>query len=136
MSRVFLTIVLLFFVFLESSIESVPLTLAWLTSIAVVYHTRFTYILAVICGCIMDSLSFHPVGGRSIYFLFVTWVVFLYERKFNIQTIPFVFIVTTISTLFYTWIFGYHFIIALSLVNGIAATLFFFLHNIFRGDRK
>lgn len=132
MVHFFLAFVLLIFVFLQSSVSSTPVVLAWLISSAIVYKTRSVYLLAILGGELLDVLSFRVAGLSSTFFLSILIVVFLYERKFEIQTPQFVFIATVVSTFFYAWFEGFHYVIPMALFNGVIACLFFYILSVLR----
>lgn len=75
--------------FLEASLFSLPFLLLCLIFFGVFYKESWIFPVAFLFGIVLDMLLFRTVGVTSLFFLCVLGVVFLYQRKFETQSIPF-----------------------------------------------
>lgn len=102
-----LIIFLLLFIaiLLEATITSLPLGFIVLLCGAVVYKQTGVLVIAFVSGLVLDILLFRIVGTTSLFFLVMLLLAFLYERKFEIQSIPFVAVFSFIGSLAYCLIF-------------------------------
>lgn len=119
MKRALFWFTVLLLVFLEGTFSSVPL---FLDGIILGYvFTKDTYIVwgACVGGIILDILLFQTLGISSIFFLCILFVFLLYEKKFEIKTVPFVFVSTFLSTILFFQFFGERIFFTQSLVNAI-----------------
>lgn len=94
-------------IFLESVWIHIPLTLIVLLVMAIYLKKEWVLFVALLAGIFLDSVSFRPLGVSSIYFCCCLLLIFLYEKKFEIQTVAFVAGATAIATLGYLLLFGF-----------------------------
>ena len=135
----FIAILLLLALILEGTVTSLPLVLICLLCFAIIFRSPAIFFIAFISGLLLDLLTLHAVGGASIYFLFFLLLVFLYQRKYEIDSLPFV----ILSSFFGSWgfltIFGYGNTFFLSLVSAISAVLLYkivLIVKAMKGERK
>lgn len=131
-----LLLVLLVAIFLEGSITTLPVVLLMLLIITVVIRQSFVFGVAFLSGVLLDLLIMRPVGQTSVVLVLFVLFVRLYERKFEIETVPFVLFASGLGTLLYGLIFG---IPNLLLEVGgamIGSTLFFLAVETFRKNQK
>ena len=76
-------------------------------------------------GIILDVVFLKTIGATSIFFMLFLCIVFLYERKFEILTIPFVFLATFLGGLFYMNMMGYYDVFQYALINSLLTVLCF-----------
>lgn len=100
------TLVLLFALFFETTLLQLPLVLMSLLLLGVLYKERWIFLAAFLTGILLDMLAFRTVGISSLFFVTMLGLVFLYERKFEIQSFFFVGIATSILSLIFMMIFG------------------------------
>lgn len=125
-------IVLLFLALvLESSLITLPLVFLLLLLMQVIYKRAWILIVGFLAGLFLDSLSFRPVGFSSIFFLCVLYLIFLYEKKFEVQTFTFVFFSALIGSLSFLLIFGGQLIIVESLLVAVLSVMSFSLLKLF-----
>ena len=117
---------LIFSILLESSLTTLPLTLIIILFSAVVIRKNEIFLLAFLAGLFLDFLTLETLGLSSLYFVSMVYVVFLYQKKFEIETLYFV---TTFSFL---GVFGYLFIERASyvLLQSLAVTVLVFFSYI------
>lgn len=101
----FIFLVLLLLLFLETSFFSFPLVLGGILLLSVLYKEYWIFLVAFVMGILLDVLMFQVAGGSSLFFTVLLGVLFLYERKYEIQSMPFVTIFTFLASLIYGFIF-------------------------------
>src|SRR3989338_11445134 len=90
-------------VLLESTITSIPLVLDVLIVFYVLRRKSRLLIPAFIAGIILDIFQVRELGQTNIFLLLVVFLVFLYEKKFEITTSPFLFFSSFIGGGVYLW---------------------------------
>lgn len=83
-------ILLLCVLLVEGTITTVPLTLIFLLCLMVMKKAEWVFVLALFSGIVLDIFAVRPIGVMSIFFLLFIFFIWLYERKYEIATIPFV----------------------------------------------
>lgn len=87
---VFLAIFLLFIsVLLEGTFFALPLVLALLIVLQIAYRSGIVMLAAFISGLFLDTIFFRPFGQSSLFLLSFLTLLALYERRFEVQTYPF-----------------------------------------------
>lgn len=119
------TIIFLFSLFLESSVTTLPLVFLTLFCLAVLTRKEWIFVIAFIAGVFLDALSFRVLGQSSLYFILYIFLVFLYERKFEISTKYFVFIASFLGSFGFLIIFSYNNVVLQSLMSSIIGILIF-----------
>lgn len=100
-------------------LPSFPLFLSWrslnkmwliflivILLLAVFRIRSWAFALAFLAGLILDLLRLGILGATSLFFLIFILTVLLYERKFEIQTGTFVFLISFLAGLLYLWLIG------------------------------
>ena len=106
----YLPFILLIIAFLiESTLFSWPLVLGVLIFLTVLYKEQWMMLVAFVSGILLDILTFHFVGSSSLFFLIVLEVVFLYQRKFEIESPFFVGISVFVFSLLYGALFSHRY---------------------------
>lgn len=119
------TIIFLFSLFLESSVTTLPLVFLTLFCLAVLTRKEWVFVAAFIAGVLLDALSFRVLGQSSLYFILYIFLVFLYERKFEISTKYFVFMASFLGSFGFLIIFSYNNVVLQSLMSSIIGILIF-----------
>lgn len=99
-------IFIIFAILLGVSISSIPLIIPVLVFAAVSFKTKEIYVLSFFSGLILDLLTFNPLGFSSAFFLSLVFIIYLYQKKFEIDNIVFVSAISSISSFIYLWILG------------------------------
>ena len=117
---------LIFSILLESTLTTLPLTLIIILFSAVVIRKNEIFLLAFLAGLFLDFLTLETLGLSSLYFVSMVYVVFLYQKKFEIETLYFV------ITFSFLGVFGYLFIERASyvLLQSLAVTVLVFFSYI------
>lgn len=124
-------IIFLFSLFLESSITTLPLVFLTLLCFAVLTRKEWIFVIAFIAGLALDALSFRALGQSSLYFILYIFLVFLYERKFEISTKYFIFIASFLGSFGFLIIFSYNNLVLQSLISSIIGVLIFSIFSRF-----
>ncbi len=88
-------------VLLESTLITLPLTLITVIFAAVTLRKNEVFILAFFSGLMLDILTLKSVGISSLFFTLVVFLIFLYQRKFEIGTFYFFATSTFLGSLLY-----------------------------------
>lgn len=105
-------------------IASWPIVFIFLTFLAFVSKT-WIFFLAFFMGIILDLMLFRFLGVTSLFLTTFLFLIFLYKKKFEIYTLPFVLIVSFVGSALYLMIFGYNYILQQAIVSSIIAVLLF-----------
>ena len=116
---------------LESGVTTLPLTLLILVFAGVVTRSNNIFFLAFFAGLALDFLSFRTIGISSIYFVSFVFLIFLYQKKFEIQTLRFIIIFSFLGSLFYLILIGINNFFIQSVFSAILSSLSFFIFSIF-----
>ncbi|OGH23160.1 MAG: hypothetical protein A3F31_04180 [Candidatus Levybacteria bacterium RIFCSPHIGHO2_12_FULL_38_12] len=119
--------------FLEGIITSLPLILTSLLLFFTYRRSNRVFLAAFGVGILIDVLKLRQLGISSTYYIIFLFLVSLYERKFEIKTIPFVIIVSFLGSLGYLALVNSSEILFRALVSSIlAVTTFHVTANLFR----
>ncbi len=121
----FLTVLFIIFVILEVSVTTIPLTLILLLNFAVASRKTQVFVFAFILGILIDIMLGNAVGQTSIFYIIFLSVVFLYDRKFDIQTFPFVFIASFLGSFLYLVIYDSRLLLPTSLTSALISIFLF-----------
>src|SRR5690242_19776769 len=113
---------LIFLIVIIAEIEiKLPFLLICLGIFAIINRSEWDFFLAIFLGIIIDSLSFRLIGESSIFFVIYIGLIFLYQRRFEIQTVQFVFFISAVGVFVYLLFFGSQNILLQSIVSGVLA---------------
>ena len=129
MPRVILVGLLLFVsLFLEGTLISLPLLVAAVVLSSVMFRSGLYIFIVFLLGIIFDIVSVQRIGQTSIFLLGIVGAIELYDKKFEVRTLPFVLFACAVSVTVYLLIFGsYAFFIQLItsvLFSGVLYLLF------------
>jgi len=111
--------------FVESSLSSLPLLVGVLILSAVVTRKSWVFLAAFLTGVIFDALTLRTIGLTSTFFLILIFLIFLYENKFETETLPFVFLSTFFSSFAFLIFLGFGSLILQALVVALITSLLF-----------
>jgi len=120
-------ILLTLLVIIISGITTIPFPIGLLAIATVLSKKPWVFFLALGLGLFLDLISIRALGYTSLVLTIFVFILFLYERKFETQTITFVFISTFLGSTFYLWLFGYTNILIQSLASAIVGALIFYV---------
>ena len=83
-------LVLILIIFFEGAVTSLPLILIFLLCAMIIKKNLALFPIAFFAGILLDILQVRTVGSTSIYFLICLFLVLLYQKKYEINSYPFV----------------------------------------------
>lgn len=120
----FLLLIVLGF-FLEGTLTTIPFVLLLLIAVTVLIRNTVIFIPAFFLGILLDTMTLRPIGQTSMYFIFVLFLVFLYERKFEIQSLQFVTIASFFAVLGYSLFMQYPFAVYLAFLSAVFSSILY-----------
>src|SRR4051812_14231819 len=91
---------------LEGTITTLPLVLVCLLCLGISRRDVVTFFIAFFVGFFLDVFTLHPIGKTSLFFVIFLFLVSLYQRKYEINSVPFVIVASFIGSLLFLWVFG------------------------------
>ena len=122
---IFLLILLLVSIILEGTVTALPLVILCLICMTICLRNSIVFFPAFIAGIFLDAFALRPIGGTSVFFLVTVFLILLYQRKYEINSYPFILLASFLSSFLYLFIFDYHGAIVLSCVSSVIAVLLF-----------
>lgn len=110
---------------LLSALTTIPLFIAIIVVATVIFKKPWIFFVAFLLGLFLDLFLLRPLGQTSLVFSIFILTVTLYERKFEAQTVIFVFFATFLGSLVYLNIFHYDNILLQSLISALSSVLLF-----------
>jgi len=112
-------------ILLEATVISIPIVLDVLLVYFILSKKSRLLIFAFVAGIILDILRIRVLGLTSIFFMVFILLVFLYEKKFEIATYPFVFFAAFLGGIWYLLLFGYGYVLEQAVGGSMIAVLMF-----------
>jgi len=81
--------------------------------------------LAFLAGMLLDAFALRPLGEASIFLLLIVFLLLLYQRKYEINSYPFVLISSLAGSLVFLLIFGYGNAIWLAVFSSVIGVVLF-----------
>lgn len=107
------------------ALTTLPLALMALLCLTVIFKRPWIFVLAFFTGLFFDLSQVRILGQTSTFLLIFIFLLFLYERKFEIQSAPFVFFAGFLGSLGYLVVFGYNYVFWQALASALIAILIF-----------
>lgn len=121
---IFVISLVLFAIFI-SGITTIPFSVGLLAVSTVLFKKSWVFFLAFGLGLFLDLILIRHLGYTGLVLTIFVFLIRLYERKFETQTVAFVFFSTFLGSLAYLRIFDYQQILLQSLANSLFAVLLF-----------
>jgi cell shape-determining protein MreD len=112
---------------LQSFITTLPLIIVWLVIFYVFFQDSRAFFLAFLSGVILDSSSVQTIGLSSLYLVGFVFLLSLYEKKFEIQTLPFVALSSFLGAVGYLWITDGSYMVWPGIVSAICTAILFYI---------
>lgn len=77
-------------ILLEATIITVPLTLLIIIFTAVIFKNNDVFYLGFLSGLLLDILTLGTIGLTSAFFVLFVMLIFLYQKKFEIESLSFI----------------------------------------------
>lgn len=118
-------------IILETTLIALPFVLLWLLLMVVLTQEEWVFIVAILTGFILDSLKLTIFGTHALFFAVFCLLLFLYEQKFELQSISFVLVMSFLGSAIYLLIFGSTNFILQIFLSGCLGVTFFLPLSIF-----
>lgn len=126
--KLFLIFLFLLAVVLEVSVTTIPFIFLALLFLTILYRNYWVYVIGFSLGLLLDILGFRSLGLTSTFFLVFMFLVLAYQAKFEIFTLPFIFISSFLGSFLYLRFFVVQgFPLMESLFSSLIAVCFFVL---------
>jgi len=127
--------IILVFPLLEGTVISLPFSFLSLIFLATTRKHVSVFFLAIVNGLILDLITLRPLGITGIFYTVFLFLLFLYERKYETSTLPFILSAVFVGVLIYSVIFSNTHITLQIILSIIIITLVYSLSaKIFRSS--
>jgi len=121
----FLYIFFIISIFLEGTVTALPLVFISLVILTIATRNLFLFVLAFFAGILLDAFALRQIGLTSIFLLICVFLMLLYQRKYEINSYPFVLLASFVGSVVYLFIFGYGNFLGLAGASVVVALLLF-----------
>lgn len=125
MKKLFLCLVLFIAVFFEGSFTTIPLVLDVLLVSFVLSRDSWVFLASFLLGILLDIISLRLIGTTSIVFIILLFILTLYEKKFEVKTVYFVFLSSFFGSLIFLIVFRYDYVLQQAMISSFIAVLIF-----------
>ena len=92
---------------LEGTVTTIPLVFIFMLCLTVIKKAEWLFPLALFSGIILDILTVRTIGLTSTILIISIFLILLYERKYEIDTIPFVFFASFLGSFIFMQLVGH-----------------------------
>jgi cell shape-determining protein MreD len=117
--------VLLIALLLEGTVTTLPLVLVLLLCLTITRREAIVFPVAFVAGVLLDILTLRTVGVSSLFFTLFLFLILLYQRKYEINSYPFVAFAAFFGAVVFLLIFGYSGWFGQSLFTAFLAVVLF-----------
>ncbi len=125
MKNWFLLLIAILLAIFEGTTLILPIVFIYLNILFIKKRNLFMFVIAFVCGLILDVIMLKPIGQSSLFFVVSLFVIELYERKFETRTNWFILLSSFLGSFAYLLLAGNHDITKLSLISSIVGFLLF-----------
>ena len=118
-------------ILLESTITTLPLVLLLILFLAITRKSNDVFAIAFISGLFLDILSFGTIGLSSLYFVVLVFIVYMYQRRFEIETINFLILFSFFGSLVYLLMDGVRFVLPQSIFATLLVIASYYMYRRF-----
>lgn len=136
MKAIVIALILFLALVVESTIIKLPLVLAVLIVLCADSKKLWVFPVGFGMGILVDILAFQIVGRTSLLFTIIAAAIFLYQRRFEVRTVQFVFFFTTIASFIALSISGVALPIMQAMLTGVVGSGVFLLMQIGRREKN
>lgn len=128
---------LLFFVslLLEGTVTTLPLVLLFLLALGIARQDEAVFILAVLAGILLDILALRPVGITGIFYVVFLFLMLLYDRKYEIHSLPFMAVSSFLGSFVYLLLFVRQEIFLQSVISVFLGVIIFLVFRLSRSSK-
>ncbi len=116
-----LLIILFIVTLLEGTITTLPLVLIVLLCGLIINKRRTVFYAAFVSGLLLDIFLLQTPGGSALFLLLFLYLILLYQKKYEINSYPFVAVSSFVGSYLYLFIFGHSNILPLAVISCIIA---------------
>ena len=128
----FFVILLLISMLLQALVTTLPLVILFFLNAAVVTKETWIFPASFFAGLVLDALLLNPMGTTSLFLAIFLFIVLLYDKKYDIQTFPFVFLASfTGSLIYFVAVSHVPNIFTQAIISAIISTLSFWILVVF-----
>ena len=124
MPLIFLFSLIFFFSLLEATVTSLNLVLLVIVLWSALKAAEEGFVVAFFAGLILDLLKGHPLGSSSLFFLTVSFLIYVYKNRFRADKVAFLWPVSLITVFLDHWLFKQVLIPWQILVNSVLIIFF------------
>lgn len=136
MKYILIGCILFFSLLAQVTITTIPFILVALLLLYIYSRNELIFFLGFFCGILLDLLQVRTIGFTSLFFLFFLFFVFLYQRKFEIGSYYFIFLILVIGSFFYAVVFAFSDAVFMALVTALLGVFCFWLIEHLKGKKK
>ncbi len=118
---------LIFISVLLQTITTLPMALIGLLMSYIFYKESWIFFAAFFSGIFLDVITVRTLGESSLFFILFLFLIDLYEKKFEVQTLSFVCLASFLGSLVYLLLFGQSAAFQQAIVTTFLSILFFFI---------
>src|SRR5882724_4709879 len=122
-----LGILLAIFILLEGTVTTLPLVLVFLLCITILKRDGVIFPIAFVAGLLLDLLTVQTVGEKSIFLIVFVFLVLLYQRKYEINSYPFVVFAAFFGSLGFGLLFAIGNVFGQALLSALVASILFMI---------
>ncbi len=109
------------------TITTIPIVLTVLLMSYIFSKESWVFLAAFLSGILLDVITLGTLGESSLFFILFLFLVDLYEKKFEIQTLSFVLLSSFFGSLGYLLLFGYNAVLITAIASTCLSAFFFVL---------
>lgn len=125
--------IIILFLWLESTLTTLPLILIAVTIFFILYKQIWILWIAFIGGLVLDAGLIHPLGSTGIFIVLWLLIILLYERKYEIDSYPFIIISSFIGTAIFLFAFNYREVWIQAIISTIISLI---IYSILRNKKR
>jgi len=118
-------------ILIEGTVTNLPLVFVSLVILTIAMRNLFLFFLAFLAGIFLDVFALRPIGETSIFLLLCVFLMLLYQRKYEINSYPFVLLASFVGSLIYLLIFGYLNAVGLACASIVVGFLLFMVYRLY-----
>jgi cell shape-determining protein MreD len=123
-------------IFFEGSFIHLPLTLVFLLLMYIFTKSIDMFLVAFLAGLVLDTITVERIGISSLFFIIMIFLTSLYSRKYEIQTLAYVFIMGFIGAFLYILSIEQEVQMLYALTTASVGVMFFIILQKFRKSPK
>lgn len=120
-----LLLLLPFALLMQGTYATMPFVIGILLLYYVFAKNLSVFPLAWISGIILDAFWVQAIGTTSLFLVIFLYFVSVYEKKFEIVTVPFIFFSTFLGSFVFLLFFDYQYALLQACINSVVAALLF-----------